>query len=72
MGERRDKAIKELRDQLALKQQLAAKSNEKENFWESSNFKILVSMSMLVLVSFRGGNVFLLKVYVLECKGIVL
>ncbi|CAO2836838.1 unnamed protein product [Amaranthus hypochondriacus] len=52
MGERRDKAIKELRDQLALKQQLAAKSNEKENFWESSNFKILVSMSMLVLVVF--------------------
>ncbi|XP_021734536.1 calcium-binding and coiled-coil domain-containing protein 2-like isoform X2 [Chenopodium quinoa] len=52
-GERRDKAIKELRDQLAMKQQVAAKSDEKQNnFWESSNFKILVSMSMLVLVVF--------------------
>ncbi|KMT14133.1 hypothetical protein BVRB_4g079550 [Beta vulgaris subsp. vulgaris] len=52
MGERRDKAIKELRDQLATRQQVVAKSDEKENFWESSNFKILVSMSMLVLVVF--------------------
>lgn len=53
-GERRDKAIKELRDQLAMKQQVAAKTDDKQNnnFWESSNFKILVSMSMLVLVVF--------------------
>ncbi|XP_021772496.1 MAR-binding filament-like protein 1 isoform X1 [Chenopodium quinoa] len=52
-GDRRDKAIKELRDQLAMKQQAAVKSDEKQNnFWESSNFKILVSMSMLVLVVF--------------------
>ncbi|GMG99808.1 hypothetical protein Nepgr_001648 [Nepenthes gracilis] len=52
VGERSDKAIKELRDQLATKQQGAAESCEKQNFWESSRFKILVSMSMLVLVLF--------------------
>ncbi|GAB4835600.1 hypothetical protein Ancab_000508 [Ancistrocladus abbreviatus] len=52
MGDRRDKAIQELRDQLATKQQGAAKCGEKQNFWESSSFKILVSMSMVVLVVF--------------------
>ncbi|KAM7481858.1 hypothetical protein LguiB_006441 [Lonicera macranthoides] len=55
MGERRDKAIKELRDQLSTKQQAgaaAAAGAEKPNFWESSGFKIVVSMSMLVLVLF--------------------
>ncbi|XP_062081739.1 nuclear envelope-associated protein 2-like [Humulus lupulus] len=51
MGERRDKALKELRDQLAVKQ-IEAASAEKQNFWESSGFKIVVSMSMLVLVVF--------------------
>lgn len=51
MGERRDKAIKELRDQLATKQ-VGTSSNDKQNFWESSGFKIVVSMSMLVLVLF--------------------
>ncbi|WCJ26850.1 Nuclear envelope-associated protein 2 [Euphorbia peplus] len=53
MGERRDKALKELREQLASKQQPVAAvfNNEKlQNFWESSGFKIVVSMSMLVLV----------------------
>ncbi|KAK7269469.1 hypothetical protein RIF29_22196 [Crotalaria pallida] len=50
MGERRDKAIKELRDQLASKQGGAAA--EKWNFWDSSGFKIVVSVSMLVLVVF--------------------
>ena len=35
MGERRDKALKELRDQLALKQ-IEVASAEKQNFWESS------------------------------------
>ncbi|GMH07708.1 hypothetical protein Nepgr_009548 [Nepenthes gracilis] len=50
MGERRDNAIKELRDQLATKQQGAAESGDKHNFWESSGFKILVSVSMLILV----------------------
>ncbi|XP_055961205.1 nuclear envelope-associated protein 2-like [Mercurialis annua] len=53
MGERRDKALKELREQLAAKQQAEAVSNnEKQNFWESSGFKIVVSMSMLILVVF--------------------
>ncbi|XVE63174.1 hypothetical protein DITRI_Ditri06bG0179000 [Diplodiscus trichospermus] len=53
MGERRDKALKELRDQLAAKQQCGgAASDEKQNFWETSGFKIVVSMSMLILVVF--------------------
>uniref|UniRef100_A0A803PVZ1 Uncharacterized protein n=1 Tax=Cannabis sativa TaxID=3483 RepID=A0A803PVZ1_CANSA len=51
MGERRDKALEELRDQLAVKQ-VEASSSQKQNFWESSGFKIVVSMSMLVLVVF--------------------
>lgn len=50
MGERRDKAIKELRDKLATKE--VVYEGDKQNFWESTNFKILVSMSMLVLVVF--------------------
>lgn len=52
MGERRDKALKELRDQLATKQQGEAASIEKQNFWERSGFKIVVSVSMLILVVF--------------------
>lgn len=52
MGERRDKAIKELRDQLAAKQQDAHVGTEKQNFWETSGFKVVVSMSMLILVVF--------------------
>ncbi|KAK8542422.1 hypothetical protein V6N12_015019 [Hibiscus sabdariffa] len=52
MGERRDKALKELRDQLAAKQQSAGVGAEKQNFWETSGFKIVVSMSMLILVVF--------------------
>lgn len=53
MGERRDKAIKELRDQLAAKQQLVvAAEKQNQNFWDTSGFKIVVSMSMLVLVVF--------------------
>ncbi|XP_059313373.1 nuclear envelope-associated protein 2-like [Lycium ferocissimum] len=51
MGERRDKAIKELRDQLATKQ-FGTSSDNKQNFWDTSGFKIVVSMSMLVLVLF--------------------
>nr|XP_043620757.1 nuclear envelope-associated protein 2-like [Erigeron canadensis] len=54
-GERRDKALKEVRDELE-----AAKNNggcgngenPNPNFWESSGFKLAVSMSMLVLVLF--------------------
>ncbi|KAH8490703.1 hypothetical protein H0E87_023012 [Populus deltoides] len=53
MGERRDKALKELRDQIAAKQQAVSEgNNEKQNFWETSNFKIVVSLSMLILVVF--------------------
>ncbi|XP_057492946.1 nuclear envelope-associated protein 2-like isoform X3 [Actinidia eriantha] len=52
MGERRDNALKELRDQLATKQQGGAAGSEKQNFWETSGFKFVVSMSMLVLVVF--------------------
>lgn len=50
MGERRDKAIKELRDQIATKR--TTESGDKQNFWESPSFKVMVSMSMLVLVVF--------------------
>ncbi|KAL3538342.1 hypothetical protein ACH5RR_001708 [Cinchona calisaya] len=52
MGERRDRALKELRDQLATKQQSLPGSIEKQNFWETSGFKIVASMSMLILVLF--------------------
>ncbi|KAF9592650.1 hypothetical protein IFM89_016307 [Coptis chinensis] len=51
-GERRDKALKELKDQLATKQQEESGNIGKENFWESSGFKLVVSMSMLILVVF--------------------
>ncbi|KAK7278052.1 hypothetical protein RJT34_23074 [Clitoria ternatea] len=52
MGERRDKAIKELRDQLAAKQprEIVAADKQHQNFWDTSGFKIVVSMSMLILV----------------------
>ena len=55
MGERRDKDIKELRDQLAAakQQQSGDMAAEKQNnFWETSGFKIMVSMSMLILIVF--------------------
>ena len=52
MGDRRDKALKELRDQLATKKEGGDMGGEKQNFWESSRFKIVVSMSMLILVVF--------------------
>ncbi|XWS58049.1 hypothetical protein CRYUN_Cryun08bG0001800 [Craigia yunnanensis] len=52
MGERRDKALKEIRDQQAAKQLCGASGAEKQNFWETSGFKIVVSMSMLILVVF--------------------
>ncbi|XP_022867875.1 nuclear envelope-associated protein 2-like isoform X1 [Olea europaea var. sylvestris] len=49
MGERRDKALKELRDQLVAKQPTIS---ERKNFWETSSFKIIASMSMVILVIF--------------------
>lgn len=51
MGERRDKAIKELRDQLSTKQ-VGTSNNNNQNFWDTSGFKVVVSMSMLMLVLF--------------------
>ncbi|XAR52753.1 hypothetical protein NMG60_11020985 [Bertholletia excelsa] len=58
-GERRDNALKELRDQVAIKQQSGTAGVQKQNFWETSSFKIVASMSMLVLVVFskrEGGS----------------
>ncbi|CAH8388557.1 unnamed protein product [Eruca vesicaria subsp. sativa] len=50
MREKRDKAIKELRDQITGKQWDEPVSGEKPKFWDTSGFKIVVSMSMLLLV----------------------
>ncbi|KAK9920074.1 hypothetical protein M0R45_028637 [Rubus argutus] len=52
MGERRDKALKELRDQLQQRGVSGASAAERPNFWETSGFKIVVSMSMFILVVF--------------------
>ncbi|QHO45230.1 hypothetical protein HN51_014773 [Arachis hypogaea] len=53
IGERRDMDIKELKDQLAAKQQSGYVAAEKQSsFWETSGFKIMVSMSMLILIVF--------------------
>ncbi|MQL98580.1 hypothetical protein Taro_031290 [Colocasia esculenta] len=50
MGEKREKVLKELREQLAMKEKNEGGSHDKPNFWESSGFKMIISMSMLVLV----------------------
>ncbi|KAI4342895.1 hypothetical protein MLD38_027460 [Melastoma candidum] len=51
LGERREKALKELKDQLAAKkQQDGHVTSDKQNFWETSGFKVVASMSMLILV----------------------
>lgn len=50
MGEKRDKALKELMDQVAMKQTNSPCCDIKENFWESQGFKFIASMSMLALV----------------------
>ncbi|GAA0171382.1 hypothetical protein LIER_25426 [Lithospermum erythrorhizon] len=53
MGDRRDKALKELREQLAaLNQQNVSVNRVRQNIFETSGFKIVASMSMLVLVLF--------------------
>ncbi|CAH8259500.1 unnamed protein product [Arabidopsis lyrata] len=49
-GERRDMEIKEIRDLISDKQQLNNESWDKQKFWDNSGFKIVVSMSMLMLV----------------------
>lgn len=51
MGERRDKALKELRDQVGMKPHIGGGTGDKENFWESPSFKFVVTMSMLALIA---------------------
>ncbi|KAG8067083.1 hypothetical protein GUJ93_ZPchr0005g15039 [Zizania palustris] len=51
VGEKRDKQLKELKDQVAMKQQPNAPyHDDKHNFWENQGFKFIASMSMLALV----------------------
>lgn len=50
MGERRDKALKEVRDELAATKSVGNGENQNQNFWEMPGFKIAVSMSMVILV----------------------
>ncbi|KAE9615919.1 hypothetical protein Lalb_Chr04g0260311 [Lupinus albus] len=53
MGEQQDKAIKELRDQLAATQQSGVVNSEKQiSFWETYGIKIMVSVSIVMLVVF--------------------
>ncbi|KAG0452279.1 hypothetical protein HPP92_025769 [Vanilla planifolia] len=49
-GEKREMALKELREQIAIKQHGEVSRHDK-NFWESTGFKVIVSMSMLLLVA---------------------
>ncbi|KAL1211774.1 Nuclear envelope-associated protein 1 [Cardamine amara subsp. amara] len=49
-GERRDMEIKEIRDLMSENQELNNDSWDKQKFWDNSGFKIVVSMSMLMLV----------------------
>ncbi|KAF0923141.1 hypothetical protein E2562_003358 [Oryza meyeriana var. granulata] len=49
-GEKRDKQLKELKDQLAMKQPSVPYRDDKQNFWENQSFKFIASMSMLALV----------------------
>ncbi|XP_010464136.1 PREDICTED: myosin heavy chain, cardiac muscle isoform-like [Camelina sativa] len=49
-GERRDMEIKEIRDLMSEKQELNESSWDKQKFWDNPGFKIVVSMSMLMLV----------------------
>ncbi|KAK7269963.1 hypothetical protein RIF29_22787 [Crotalaria pallida] len=51
MGEQQEKAIKELRDQLATTKQSGVVVAEKQiNFWGTYGFKIIFSMSIVILV----------------------
>ncbi|KAL5202934.1 hypothetical protein ABZP36_013886 [Zizania latifolia] len=47
VGEKRDKQLKELKDQVAMN---APYRDDKHNFWENQGFKFIASMSMLALV----------------------
>jgi hypothetical protein len=52
VGEKRDRQLKELKDQVAPKHPNGPRDNDddKHNFWESQGFKFIASMSMLALV----------------------
>lgn len=50
VGEKRDKQLKELKDQVAMKLPNGPFRDDKHNFWESQGFKFIASMSMLALV----------------------
>lgn len=51
MGDRRDKTLQELRDQLSTKQLYhRPEGSGKQKCWETPCFKVVVSMSMLALV----------------------
>ncbi|CAG7868406.1 unnamed protein product [Brassica rapa] len=52
IGERNAVAIQELKKQLAAKKQHEAGPFNNQNFWDKSGFKVVVSMSMLILVAF--------------------
>ncbi|CAF1924423.1 hypothetical protein HID58_064394 [Brassica napus] len=52
IGERNAVAIQELKKQLAAKKQHEADPFNNQNFWDKSGFKVVVSMSMLLLVAF--------------------
>ncbi|GAB2229054.1 hypothetical protein Droror1_Dr00023189 [Drosera rotundifolia] len=52
MVERKDQAIKELRDQLLTEHTAPSKLVEKRYFWESSSMQIFISMSVLILTVF--------------------
>ncbi|CAN7097988.1 unnamed protein product [Brassica rapa subsp. narinosa] len=52
IGERNAVAIQELKKQLAAKKQHEADPFNNQNFWDKSGFKVVVSMSMLILVAF--------------------
>lgn len=49
-GEKRDKQLKELKDQAGMKQPSVPYRDDKHNFWENQSFKFIASMSMLALV----------------------
>lgn len=52
IGERNAVAIQELKKQLAAKKQHEAGPFNNQNFWDKSGFKVVVSISMLILVAF--------------------
>ncbi|XP_078443520.1 nuclear envelope-associated protein 2-like [Wolffia australiana] len=58
ISDKREKEQRELKEQISLKERnLGAGQEKPANLWESSGFKMFISMSMLVLVVFaRGPN----------------